>query len=59
MDLTEFKCSVCQKEFTKKDVQEIKQKVLDGLYDKKNEFTKEDDFDTACCVVEQIFDSCI
>lgn len=57
MDLNEFKCEVCQKKFlTQKMLVSIKRDILESLYESKKGFTKEDDFDLACVVVEKAFE---
>lgn len=55
MDLIEFKCAVCPKKYTENDINDIEDELLDEMYNEKSKFTKEDDFDAACEVVEKIF----
>lgn len=57
MDLNEFKCEVCPKKLlTTQMLKDIEKDILDDLYTEKRGFTKEDDFDLACTVVEKVFE---
>lgn len=51
-DITAFKCEFCDKV----NAQDLKEKLLEKLYEAKSQFTTEDDFDTACQVVESVIE---